>query len=134
MNRGRGFAAAGAALAFLAVAGGAFGAHLLEGRLPPSALDTFETAVRYQMHHAVGLLLVGIMIGRSAAEAFVWAGWLFLAGTIVFSGSLYLLVLSGWSWLGAVTPLGGLGLLGGWGALCWGLLTMPALRQAAESG
>lgn len=134
MNRGRGFAAAGAALAFLAVAGGAFGAHLLEGHLSPSALDIFETAVRYQMYHAGGLLLVGVLIGRSAAEAFVWAGRLFLAGTIVFSGSLYLLVLSGWSWLGAVTPLGGLCLLGGWATLCWGLLTLPALRQAAESG
>ena len=134
MNRGRGFAAAGAALAFLAVAGGAFGAHLLEGHLPRSALDIFETAVQYQMYHAVGLLLVGVMIGRSATQALVWAGRLFLAGTIVFSGSLYLLVLSGWSWLGAVTPLGGLCLLGGWATLCWGLLTLPALRQAAESG
>ena len=134
MNRGRGFAAAGAALAFLAVAGGAFGAHLLEGHLPPSALDIFETAVRYQMYHAVGLLLVGVMMGRSAVEAFVWAGRLFLAGTLVFSGSLYLLVFSGWSWLGAVTPLGGLCLLGGWAALCWGLLTLPAMRQVAESG
>ena len=133
MNTGRGFAAAGAALAFLAVAAGAFGAHLLEGRVSPNALDTFETAVRYQMYHAGGLLLVGVMIGRSAAAAFMWAGKLFLAGTIVFSGSLYLLVISGWSWLGAVAPLGGLCLLGGWATLCWALLTLPALRQAAES-
>ena len=104
------FAVAGAILGFLGVAAGAFGAHGLKGSLAPDRLEIFETAVRYQLIHAVALLVVPSL----GAEK---AGWAFLAGTIVFSGSLYVLVLADQRWLGAVTPIGGLLLLVGWALL-----------------
>ena len=101
------FALAGAVLGFLGVAAGAFGAHGLRGALAPDRLEIFETAVRYQLIHALALLAVPIL---GAAGA----GWAFLAGTIIFSGSLYLLVLTDQRWLGAVTPIGGVVMLAGW--------------------
>jgi uncharacterized membrane protein YgdD (TMEM256/DUF423 family) len=109
----------GAGLGFLAVAAGAFGAHALRARLTPGDLDIFETAARYQMYHALALFAAAWMLSRWPGGAAQAAGWLFLGGTIVFSGSLYLLVFTGQRWLGAVTPLGGVALLAGWLALAW---------------
>lgn len=120
---GRTFALLGAGLAFLAVALGAFGAHALRARVGPDLLVTFETGVRYHMYHALALLACAWAQERWPSPQIAWAGWLFVAGIVVFSGSLYLLTLSGQRWWGAVTPLGGLAFLLGWGCLVWGLVT-----------
>jgi uncharacterized membrane protein YgdD (TMEM256/DUF423 family) len=114
------FAAAGAVSALIAVAAGAFGAHGLRRSLPPDLLATFETAARYQMYHALALLVTAWAWAQWRSAAIRVAGWLFLAGTILFSGSLYLLALTDSRWLGAVTPLGGITLIAGWGALAAG--------------
>ena len=101
---------------FTAVAVGAFGAHALEGRVEPGLLDTFEVGARYHMYHALALLgcaAMGARLGRAGTVAV----WCFAAGIVVFSGSLYLLTLTGERWLGAVTPVGGVVWLIGWGAL-----------------
>lgn len=113
------FFALGALSAFLAVAAGAFGAHALKGKLAPDMLDVFETATRYQVYHALGLLVVAWAVTHWPASLAAWAGWLFVAGTILFSGSLYLLTLTGQRWLGAITPFGGLAFLAGWLILAW---------------
>lgn len=108
----------GAISGFLAVAAGAFGAHGLEGKLEPRRLANFGTAATYQMYHALALLAVGLLAasGRPGWAVSV-AGWGFLVGTLVFSGSLYALALSGERWLGMITPIGGLAFLVGWAAL-----------------
>jgi len=111
--------ATGAISAFIGVALGAFAAHGLKKRLAPDMLGVFEIGVRYQLYHALALLVAGAAAGRLGAEALQAAGWLFVLGTVVFSGSLYFLALSGRKWLGAITPLGGLALLAGWAALVW---------------
>jgi len=85
----------------------------------PDLLLVFEVGVRYQMYHALALLAVGSVAGRLPAGAVAAAGWLFVAGTVLFSGSLYALALTGHRWLGAVTPLGGAAFLAGWAALAW---------------
>jgi uncharacterized membrane protein YgdD (TMEM256/DUF423 family) len=115
----RTFFALGAVLAGLAVAAGAFGAHGLRGRLDPDMLAVFETAARYQMYHALALVAVAWAIVRWPDGNAALAGWLFAAGTVIFSGSLYALALSGVRWLGAVTPIGGLCFLAGWIVLAW---------------
>lgn len=100
----------------LSVALGAFGAHGLRSRLAPERLETFETAVRYQMYHAFALLATGLA-ATVRPQPGIWlvaAGWAFTAGTLLFSGSLYLLVATGRRWLGAVTPLGGVAWVTGW--------------------
>jgi uncharacterized membrane protein YgdD (TMEM256/DUF423 family) len=108
----------GAISAGLAVAAGAFGAHALEGKLDARAKEVFETAARYQMFHAFALLVVGLLALRGRpGRALDLAGWAFLIGAILFSGSLYALALTGIRWLGAITPLGGVGFLVGWTAL-----------------
>ena len=109
----------GCVSAFVAVALGAFGAHGLRARLVPDMLLTFEIGVRYQMYHALALLAVGAVAPRLSSGPVHAAGWLFVAGTVVFSGSLYVLALTGQRWLGAVTPLGGLAFLAGWAVLAW---------------
>lgn len=112
----------GGIFAFLAVGAGAFGAHGLRSRLTPELLAVFETAARYQMYHALGLFVAAWAAARWRGSAAVVAGWLFVFGIVVFSGSLYVLALSGIRWLGAITPVGGLGFLGGWlalGAAAW---------------
>jgi uncharacterized membrane protein YgdD (TMEM256/DUF423 family) len=109
-------------LGFLAVAAGAFGAHALRARLGPDMLATFETGVRYQMYHALALGGVGLLTGRFSAPQLVAAGWLFILGTAIFSGSLYALTFTGARWWGAVTPFGGVALLAGWGSLIWGVV------------
>jgi uncharacterized membrane protein YgdD (TMEM256/DUF423 family) len=108
------FATLGALSAFLAVGAGAFGAHALRSRLDPDLLAVFETGVRYQMYHALALLAVAWVVTRWPGPWPVRAGWLFVAGTLLFSGSLYALALSGLRWLGAVTPLGGVAFRAGW--------------------
>jgi uncharacterized membrane protein YgdD (TMEM256/DUF423 family) len=105
---------------FLGVALGAFGAHALKTRLTPELLAVFETGVRYQMYHVFALLAAAWAFARWQHRLFVIAGWLFVAGIVVFSGSLYLLALTDTRALGAVTPLGGLAFLGGWLCLAWG--------------
>lgn len=110
-----------AALAgFLGVGLGAFGAHALKRTLTPDLLAVFETGVRYQMYHAFALVAVAWAEGRWRARVFRFAGWLFVAGILVFSGSLYALAITGVKSFGAVTPLGGLAFLAGWAALAWG--------------
>jgi uncharacterized membrane protein YgdD (TMEM256/DUF423 family) len=118
--------ACGAVLGFLGVAAGAFGAHALRARLTPEMFDVYETAVRYQMYHALALLLTGFMAHRLYSPALPIAGSFFLAGIVIFSGSLYLLALTGTRWLGAITPIGGVAFLAGWLALLWGSLNVMA--------
>jgi uncharacterized membrane protein YgdD (TMEM256/DUF423 family) len=115
----------GCVSAAIAVALGAFGAHGLRGRLVPDMLSVFEIGVRYQMYHALALLGVALAYARWPTATIAAAGWLFVAGTLVFSGSLYLLAVSGQRWLGAITPLGGAALIVGWLALAWGVWTRP---------
>lgn len=107
----------------LGVAAGAFGAHGLRGRLTPEMLAVFETGVRYQLIHALALLAVAWAGTRWASSAITAAGWLFVAGIVLFSGSLYALCLTGIRWLGAVTPFGGAVFIAGWLALAWGSWT-----------
>jgi uncharacterized membrane protein YgdD (TMEM256/DUF423 family) len=101
---------------FIAVAAGAFGAHALQSRLDAHALQTFETAARYQMVHALAIGLAALAIRHSAATL---ACAFFLAGIVLFSGSLYLLALTGTRAFGIVTPFGGLAFLAGWAAIAW---------------
>jgi uncharacterized membrane protein YgdD (TMEM256/DUF423 family) len=108
------FLTLGALSAFIAVGAGAFGAHGLRARLDPAMLAVFETAARYQMYHALGLIAAAWGATRWPGPWVGWAGWLFVAGTLLFSGSLYALALSGIRWLGAITPLGGVAFLAGW--------------------
>jgi uncharacterized membrane protein YgdD (TMEM256/DUF423 family) len=111
------FAGLGALAAGSAVALGAFAAHALRGRLGTDALATFEIGARYQMYHALALLAVALARPRWPAAGV--AGWLFVLGIVLFSGSLYGLALGGPRWLGAVTPAGGLAFLAGWAVLAW---------------
>lgn len=108
------FFIAGAVSAFVGVAAGAFGAHALKDRLGPEMLNTFEVGARYQMYHALALIAVGWAQTRWPSALVTTSGWLFVAGTVLFSGSLYLLSLTGLRWLGAITPLGGLAFIAGW--------------------
>ena len=113
------FFAIGSLAGFLGVALGAFGAHALKARLGADMLGTFEVGVRYQMYHALALLAVGLAQTRWPGAVLTGSGWLFVTGTVLFSGSLYLLSVTGARWLGAVTPIGGLALLAGWLCLAW---------------
>jgi uncharacterized membrane protein YgdD (TMEM256/DUF423 family) len=109
-----------AALAgFLGVALGAFGAHGLRARLGPEMLAVFETGVRYHLIHAVAILAVASLMPRFSGWLMTTAAWLFVAGIVLFSGSLYLLALTGVTILGAITPLGGLAFLAGWACLAF---------------
>jgi len=119
MRTERLFFAVGSALAGTAVAAGAFGAHGLRGRVDAELLDVFSTAARYQMSHALALLAVAWAVTRWPNRRLEPGGWLLVAGTAIFSGSLYLITLTGARWLGAVTPVGGLLLIGGWAVLVW---------------
>ncbi|MFC3899377.1 DUF423 domain-containing protein [Aliicoccus persicus] len=99
---------------FLAVALGAFGAHLLEDRISEHYLGVWETAVQYQMFHTGGLLAIGVLLNFVPSKHLVRAGWLMTAGIVFFSGSLYILALSGIGILGAITPIGGILFLAAW--------------------
>ena len=109
----------GALLAGLAVAGGAFGAHMLKSILDAPMLAAFETGVRYQMYHALALCVVARLGEGNPKLPLAAVGWLFTIGVALFSGSLYLLSLSGIRWIGAVTPVGGAALITGWALLAW---------------
>jgi uncharacterized membrane protein YgdD (TMEM256/DUF423 family) len=124
MNMDRVFFGLGAVSAMLAVGAGAFGAHALRARISPEHLAIFETGARYQIYHALALLAVAWAVSRWPGSLPVIAGWLFVLGSILFSGSLYILALTGVRWWGAVTPVGGLAFLGGW--VC---LVLTAVRR-----
>lgn len=113
----------GSILMFLGVGMGAFGAHGFAEFLASTGREgTFETAVRYQVYHGLALLAVGILNNQAAATILNWSGWLFFAGTVIFSGSLYILIYSGVKWLGAITPIGGVLFLAGW--VCMGIYAL----------
>ncbi len=105
----------------LSVMAGAFGAHSLKTQISDTALDIFKTGAQYQMYHALGLLLIGLFLRQTDTPQplMVVAGWAFVAGVIIFSGSLYALSLTGIKWLGAIAPLGGVALIMGWGCLAF---------------
>lgn len=116
------FIQAGAILAGLAVALGAFGAHGLKNLLQQTGRTAnFETAAQYQMYHALALVLLGLLMIHYPARQLVWAGWAFIIGIVFFSGSLYILSLTNVTKWGAVTPIGGLAFLAGWVLLLIGL-------------
>jgi uncharacterized membrane protein YgdD (TMEM256/DUF423 family) len=116
----RNFVLLGALFAFLGVAFGAFGAHALAATLQANGrVDTYETAVRYQMYHALALFLTAWLAEKWSGRYIRWAGWLFTAGIILFSGSLYILAILNVPLMGAVTPLGGAAFLAGWACLGW---------------
>ena len=118
---GRLFLILGSVSAFVGVALGAFGAHALKERLGPEMLSIFETGVRYQMYHAFGILAVAWAVSQWPQVNAGISGWLFVAGTILFSGSLYVIALTNERWFGAVTPFGGVLFLAGWLWLAWGV-------------
>lgn len=110
----------GALLAMLAVAAGAFGAHVLRARLGSDAMSVYQTAVLYQLFHSLGLVCIGMLsLPAPRQRACNRAGMMMFAGVVLFSGSLYLLALSGWRAVGAITPVGGVLLLGSWLLLAW---------------
>lgn len=119
----RAFFILGSIAAFLGVGLGAFASHALKARLAPELLAAFETGVRYQMYHALALLGVAWAQTRWPGALVATGGWLFVAGIVLFSGSLYLLALTGARSLGAITPFGGLALLAGW--LCLAAAAWP---------
>jgi uncharacterized membrane protein YgdD (TMEM256/DUF423 family) len=105
--------------AFIGVAAGAFGAHGLKSRVSAEMLSVFEVGVRYQMYHAFALIAAAWVYAKWPSVLVTTGGWFFVIGTVLFSGSLYLLSVSGVRWLGAVTPLGGVAFLAGWACLAW---------------
>ena len=113
----RTFLLAGAVAGLIAVAFGAFGAHGLRGRLSPDMLAVFETGVRYHMYHALALVGVSVLLARADGRLYHAAGWSFTIGILLFSGSLYLLALTGIRGLGLITPLGGVAFILGWACL-----------------
>jgi uncharacterized membrane protein YgdD (TMEM256/DUF423 family) len=115
------FLSVAAVLGGLSVAAGAFASHALREKISERSLEIFETGARYQMYHALALLLVALLISRteSPPPTLIASGWLFIIGIAIFSGSLYVLSLSGIKSLGAIAPLGGAAFLAGWGALAF---------------
>ena len=113
------FLGVGAILGGLSVAAGAFGAHALRQKLSERAIEIFQTGVHYQMYHALALLLVALLLSRAevAQSTLVAAGFSFIIGVVIFSGSLYTLSLTNIKWLGAITPVGGVAFMVGWGCL-----------------
>lgn len=113
------FVSLAAVLGGLSVAAGAFASHALRDKISERSLEIFETGARYQMYHALALLLVALLISRVASPpaTLIASAWLFIVGIAIFSGSLYALSLTGVKYLGAITPLGGVAFIAGWGAL-----------------
>lgn len=114
----------GALLAMFSVVFGAFGAHLLKSTLSVNRFETFSTAVDYQFWHALSLMLVGVSGVKLNSKSWRLAGYLLLAGTLIFSGSLYLLIATNTGWLGAITPIGGILMIMGWALFAWSLRTL----------
>ena len=114
----------GAVTGGLAVALGAFGAHILMQRLDPNELNIFEIGARYQMYHAFALIAVGFFATRVTTPWLNLAGFLFIAGTTIFCGSLYILSITGIKWLGAITPIGGLLLIAAWSLFAYSAFTL----------
>ena len=112
----------GASLAGLAVILGAFGAHGLKNKLSPADLAIFETGVRYHMYHALGLILLGILGFHYSGNVIQLPAVLLSVGILIFSGSLYILVLTGIRWMGAITPIGGVAFIVGWVTLVFKIL------------
>ncbi|SFE62830.1 DUF423 domain-containing protein [Alteribacillus iranensis] len=109
------FVILGAVNAAMVVGFGAFGAHGLEGKLSERLMGVYETAVQYQTMHALGLLAVGLIAAYAGSSSTLsWAGWLLFIGILIFSGSLYTMAFTGISWLGAITPIGGVAFIVGW--------------------
>lgn len=117
------FLVSGFILAALGVALGAFGAHGLTARVTPERVQTFETGVRYHMYHALGLMVVAWLASSWPSWQVTAGGWLLITGIIIFSGSLYILVLTDTPWLGAITPIGGVAFIAGWALLAWAAAT-----------
>jgi uncharacterized membrane protein YgdD (TMEM256/DUF423 family) len=122
MSESRVFLGIGAIGGFFSVALGAFAAHALQGILSTGLIEVFDTGVQYQAIHSLALLAVGLLVERRSHPLLRVAGWAFASGILLFSGSLYILALTDISWLGVVTPFGGLAFLLGWGSLTWALL------------
>lgn len=118
--------ALGALLAGLAVALGAFGAHGLKGQVSSELLAVYETGARYHFYHAISLIMLGILADRLSESCVKRSGWALLVGIALFSGSLYLMTLTGQRMLGMITPLGGIAFMFGWANLAWGLWKQPA--------
>jgi len=109
------FLIAGSIIMALAVAFGAFGAHVVRDMLTPERFEVYQTAVEYQFYHGLGLLLAGVISIHIPGSAWLkWSGLMFIGGVLIFSGSLYLLTLSDTGWLGAITPAGGFAFIAGW--------------------
>jgi uncharacterized membrane protein YgdD (TMEM256/DUF423 family) len=125
----RKFGYLGAVLAGLSVAAGAFGAHSLKGIISVDMLVVFETAVRYQMYHALALLVVSGMLNHLPERGLRVVGWCFVAGIVLFSGSFYVVALTSTRWVGAITPLGGVAYLAGWVTLAWNLWKQKGGRE-----
>lgn len=117
------FVVSAAVNGFIAVALGAFAAHGLKNMLSPELLTTFQTGVQYHMYHALALFGIGLLTLQFPTQTLLkTAGYLFMLGIVLFSGSLYVLALSGIRWLGAITPLGGVAFLAAWALLAWSML------------
>ena len=114
---GKNIIASAAALLILAVAVGAFGAHALETKIPDDLLAVYRTGVEYHFYHALGLLLTGVIALLRPSSMIRWSAILLVTGIVLFSGSLYIMAMTGMRWLGAVTPVGGLSFIGGWALL-----------------
>jgi uncharacterized membrane protein YgdD (TMEM256/DUF423 family) len=117
----------GALSAFIGVGMGAFGAHGLKAILAPDMLAAYKTGVTYQMWHALGLILIALLLQQNAGKLLIWAGWFMFSGIILFSGSLYLLTILNVKWLGMITPFGGLAFL-----VAWMLVVIFAWNQNAD--
>ena len=118
----------------LAVVLGAFGAHALKSQLDDYAMGVFQTAVQYHFYHSLALLAVGVIaLSQPQTALLSSSGWLFFIGIVVFSGSLYLLSITGLRWLGAVTPLGGLAFIAGWACLAAAGWKTAGLNQRLQS-
>lgn len=109
------FLLTGAVFMILAVAFGAFGAHIVQNMLSPDRFEVYQTAVEYHFYHALGLLIIGaVTLSIEPSKWITWSGYCLVAGILIFSGSLYLLTLTDTGWLGAITPIGGLAFILGW--------------------
>ena len=126
MTDTRWFLLFGAANAALAVLLGAFGAHSLKTHLAADMMAVYQTGLQYHLFHALGLLAVGFALKQIGDSVWLrWSGWLMLAGIVIFSGSLYILSVTGWKWLGAVTPLGGVSFI-----IAWTLFIVAVVKSA----